>query len=75
MWNGTYFRPPIYELVKVLENKEKSGIKPDLFILAAPLGFEPGFSPWKGGVLTIRRWGQNLNYTAVSAAVNISGGM
>ena len=29
------------------------------WFLAAPLGFEPGFSPWKGGVLTIRRWGRN----------------
>lgn len=29
-----YFHRPTYKLLKVLENKEKSGIKPDLFILA-----------------------------------------
>ena len=42
---GVGFYRPTYELVETLENKEKSGIKPDLFILAALLGFEPGFSP------------------------------
>ena len=31
-----YFHRSTYEPLKVLENKEKSGIKPDLFILAAP---------------------------------------
>ena len=36
--------------MKILENKEKSGIKPDLFILAAPLDLvmhTPGLRPQK----------------------------
>lgn len=36
MQNRYRFYCLTYELVKALENKEKSGIKPDLFILAAP---------------------------------------
>ena len=59
MQNGVYFRHPIYELVKGLGNQQKTDQKGRFEFLAALLGCEPGFSPGKGGVLTIRRSGQN----------------
>ena len=31
----------------------------------APTGIEPVFSPWKGNVLTIRRWGQIVVFVSL----------
>ena len=39
----THCEPPVQ--TRGLNKIKKTGIKPDFLILAAPLGFEPGFSP------------------------------